>query len=104
MSKDPNSSTEQLDASTVQQVAKLAKLSFDEAQANATAHGLNKILHMMDALQQFDTDGVEPLKNPFDDHQPLRKDIVTEYDKRQDYQQVAPATQDGLYLVPRVVE
>ncbi|MGM7368829.1 Asp-tRNA(Asn)/Glu-tRNA(Gln) amidotransferase subunit GatC, partial [Acinetobacter baumannii] len=45
-----------------------------------------------------------PLKSPFDNPQPLRADVVTESNHRDEYQAVAPATQDGLYLVPRVIE
>ena len=58
----------------------------------------------METLKGIDTDGVEPLKSPFDHPQPLRDDIVAEPNRRDDYQAVAPATQDGLYLVPRVIE
>lgn len=104
MSKSTDCGNSQLNADTVCKIAKLSKLSFDDAQACEIAQSLNNILQMMDALSQFNTDGVEPLKSPFDDRQPLRQDIVTECDKRQAYQAVAPATQNGLYLVPRVVE
>ena len=65
---------------------------------------LNKILGMMETLKGINTDGVEPLKSPFDNPQPLREDVVSEQNHREDYQAVAPATQDGLYLVPRVIE
>ena len=58
----------------------------------------------MDSLKSIDTEGVEPLKSPFDNPQPLRADVVTESNHRDEYQAVAPETQDGLYLVPRVIE
>ncbi|MEQ8515080.1 MAG: Asp-tRNA(Asn)/Glu-tRNA(Gln) amidotransferase subunit GatC, partial [Chromatocurvus sp.] len=46
----------------------------------------------------------EPLSNPLDAHQPLRADIVTESDRRDDFQAIAPAVENGLYLVPKVIE
>ena len=59
-------------------------------------------------MQKVDTEGIEPMAHPLDaqlpDGQRLRPDEVTERDRREDYQKVAPATQDGLYLVPKVIE
>ena len=93
-----------LDAETVSAIAHLARLSLNDTQSTEYAQSLNKILGMMDALKAFDTEGVEPLKSPFDHAQPLREDAVSENNHREQYQAVAPATQDGLYLVPRVIE
>ena len=55
-------------------------------------------------MQAVDTSGVEPLANPLDARQRLRQDRVTEGDRRGEFQALAPAVEDGLYLVPRVVE
>lgn len=93
-----------LDVEIVNSIANLARLSLAPAQATEYASSLNKILHLMEALQTFDTEGVTPLKSPFDDPQPLRPDVVTEENHRADYQAIAPATEAGLYLVPRVIE
>ena len=93
-----------LNAQTVSAIAHLARLSLDEAQSADYAQSLNKILGMMETLKGIETDGVEPLKNPFDNPQPLREDVVSETNHREAYQAVAPAVQDGLYLVPRVIE
>jgi len=93
-----------LNAQTVSAIAHLARLSLNETQSAEYAQSLNKILGMMDALKGFDTEGVEPLKSPFDNPQPLRVDAVTEENHREEYQAVAPVTQEGLYLVPRVIE
>ena len=94
----------ELNAQTVSQIANLARLSLNDTQSAEYAQSLNKILGMMETLKGIDTEGVEPLKSPFDHAQPLRQDIVTESNHREEYQAVAPATQDGLYLVPRVIE
>ena len=93
-----------LNAETVSSIAHLARLSLDDTQSAEYAESLNKILGMMETLKGIDTDGVEPLKSPFDNPQPLRKDVVTEQNHRQEYQAVAPAVEAGLYLVPRVIE
>lgn len=93
-----------LNAQTVSAIANLARLSLDDTQSAEYAQSLNKILGMMETLKGIDTDGVEPLKSPFDNPQPLREDVVTEQNHREEYQAVAPATEAGLYLVPRVIE
>jgi len=93
-----------LNPETVLQIANLARLSLNDTQSAEYAQSLNKILGMMETLKGIDTEGVVPLKSPFDNPQPLRLDVVTETDHREQYQAVAPATQDGLYLVPRVIE
>ena len=93
-----------LSAETVSAIANLARLSLNDTQSAEYAQSLNKILGMMETLKGINTDGVEPLKSPFDHPQPLREDVVTEENHREEYQAVAPATQDGLYLVPRVIE
>ncbi|MEZ6923716.1 Asp-tRNA(Asn)/Glu-tRNA(Gln) amidotransferase subunit GatC [Acinetobacter baumannii] len=93
-----------LNAQIVSAIANLARLSLNDTQSAEYAQSLNKILGMMETLKGIDTEGVEPLKSPFDNPQPLRADVVTESNHRDEYQAVAPATQDGLYLVPRVIE
>ncbi|OTG92594.1 Asp-tRNA(Asn)/Glu-tRNA(Gln) amidotransferase subunit GatC [Acinetobacter sp. ANC 3832] len=93
-----------LNAQTVSGIANLARLSLNETQSAEYAQSLNKILGMMESLKGIDTDGIEPLKSPFDHPQPLRQDVVTESNHREEYQAIAPAVQDGLYLVPRVIE
>src|SRR5690554_7656969 len=93
-----------LNAQTVSAIANLARLSLNDTQSAEYAQSLNKILGMMETLKGIDTDGVEPLKSPFDHPQPLREDVVSESNHREEYQAVAPAVQDGLYLVPRVID
>jgi aspartyl-tRNA(Asn)/glutamyl-tRNA(Gln) amidotransferase subunit C len=93
-----------LNAQTVSAIAHLARLSLNDTQSAEYAQSLNKILGMMDTLKGINTDGVEPLKSPFDNAQPLRADVVSETNHREDYQAVAPAVEAGLYLVPRVIE
>lgn len=93
-----------LNAQTVSGIANLARLSLNDTQSTEYAQSLNKILDMMETLKGINTDGVEPLKSPFDNAQPLREDVVSETNHREEYQAVAPEKQQGLYLVPRVIE
>lgn len=104
MSTSDAQHSEDLNAQTVSKIAHLARLSLNDTQSTEYAESLNKILGMMDTLKGINTDGVEPLKSPFDNPQPLREDVVTENNHRDEYQAVAPAVQEGLYLVPRVIE
>ncbi|MDL2424813.1 Asp-tRNA(Asn)/Glu-tRNA(Gln) amidotransferase subunit GatC, partial [Pseudomonas sp. BAgro211] len=62
------------------------------------------ILGLIDAMQAVDTHGVEPLAHPLEATQRLRADAVTEENRREAYQAIAPAVEDGLYLVPKVIE
>ena len=59
---------------------------------------------LIDELQAVNTTGIEPLAHALEVTQPLRTDVVSEQNQREAYQKIAPATQDGLYLVPKVIE
>ncbi|UYM15146.1 Asp-tRNA(Asn)/Glu-tRNA(Gln) amidotransferase subunit GatC [Endozoicomonas euniceicola] len=93
-----------IDASEVQKVAHLARLSIDDSQVEATAGTINKILDLVDQMQSVNTDNVEPMAHPLDATQRLREDVVTEPNNRETLQSCAPAVEDGLFLVPKVIE
>ena len=93
-----------IDASEIQKVAHLARLSIDDNQVEATAGTISKILDLVDQMQSVNTDNVEPMAHPLDATQRLREDVVTEPDNREKLQSCAPAVEDGLFLVPRVIE
>ncbi|MDN5874297.1 MAG: Asp-tRNA(Asn)/Glu-tRNA(Gln) amidotransferase subunit GatC [Sinobacteraceae bacterium] len=93
-----------LDLEQIAQVAKLARLEVTDAQAAGYAEQLSAILEMVDQLQTADTTGVVPMAHPFGMTQRLRADSATEPDNRANFQALAPAVEDGLYLVPKVIE
>lgn len=93
-----------IEHANVMRAAHLARLGLDDARAESYVEDLSRIIEMVDRLGEIDTDGVMPLSHPLDATQPLRADEVIEPDRRDVFQSVAPATADGLYLVPRVVE
>lgn len=93
-----------LDKSEVDKIAQLARLHISEADADEVANRITDILALIDQMQSVDTDAVEPMAHPLDVVQRLRADAVTETDKRDELQTLAPEAQDGLYLVPKVIE
>ena len=88
----------------VHRIAHLARIEIDEAAAREVHKKLEAIFAMINELQAVDTAGIEPMSHAQDVMLPLREDVVTDADQRELFQSIAPAVQDGLYLVPRVVE
>ena len=88
----------------VHRLADLARIEIDEAQAEEVRQKLDAILALIGELQAVDTTGVVPMAHAQDVMLPLREDRVTETDARALDQRVAPAVEDGLYLVPKVIE
>jgi len=88
-------------------LARLATAPAEAAEAEEYAAQLSRILELVEQMNRIDTDGVAPLSHPQQLAEAalrLRADEVTETDRRADYQLIAPAAADGLYLVPRVIE
>ena len=88
----------------LQKIARLARLEVSEEQATKFSDELEKILYLVEKLKACDTTSVEPMTHPFDAALRLREDEVTESNQRDKFQAIAPATQDGLYLVPKVLD
>lgn len=93
-----------LERSDVEKIAHLARLGLNEADIPSTTETLNNILGLIDQMQAVNTDGIEPLAHPLEATQRLRADAVTEVNQREAYQAIAPAVENGLYLVPKVIE
>ena len=96
--------TMSLTLSQVHRVAQLARIEISEAEAETTLGHLNGIFTLIEAMQAVDTKGVEPMAHAQDVAQRLREDRVSEENRREAYQAVAPETEAGLYLVPKVIE
>ena len=97
-----------LDLEQIRRIARLARIAVSDAEAADTAVRLNGLLGLIEQMQAVDTSGIEPMAHALDAQmsiaQRLREDKAVEPDRRAAYQECAPAVQDGLYLVPRVVE
>lgn len=88
----------------VEQLARLARIALDESTLARTTASLGDVLALIDQLQAADTAGIEPMAHPLDAVQRLRPDVVTEADQRKALQAIAPAVENGLFLVPKVIE
>ncbi len=92
----------------VNTIARLARLDPSPAQREALLGQLNGFFDIVEAMRAVDTSGVAPLYTPLSSVQEvalrLRDDAVTETDQREANQRSAPAVEDGLFLVPKVIE
>ncbi|MCG9055494.1 Asp-tRNA(Asn)/Glu-tRNA(Gln) amidotransferase subunit GatC [Laribacter hongkongensis] len=93
-----------LSSDDVVKIARLARLRVSEAERGAVQGQLNGIFDLIEAMRAVDTAGVEPMAHPQDAALRLRADAVTETDRSSAYQAVAPQVENGLYLVPKVIE
>ncbi|MGB2255495.1 MAG: Asp-tRNA(Asn)/Glu-tRNA(Gln) amidotransferase subunit GatC [Spongiibacter marinus] len=93
-----------LEQGDIAKLARLARIRISEESSEELRQRISDILGMIDTMQAVDTDAVDPMANPHDAIQRLRADVVTEVDQRDDFQRIAPATEDGLYLVPKVID
>ena len=93
-----------LDKTQVEKIAHLARLQIDPADIPAYATNLSNILDLVEQMDAVDTEGVDPMAHPTDAVQRLREDVVTENDQRDQFQVIAPQVENGLYLVPKVIE
>ena len=93
-----------LDLAQVRRIADLARIEITDAEAQRVLAQLIDIFRMIERMQAVDTDGVEPMAHPLGGAQRLRDDVVTVGDERVAILANAPEQQDGLFLVPRVLE
>jgi len=93
-----------LERADVEKIAHLARIAVEEAQLDGIARDLSNILDLVEQMNAVDTEGVTPMAHPLHMSQRLRSDEVSEVDQREKFQSIAPLTDGGLYLVPRVVE
>ena len=93
-----------LDKNDVEKIAHLARLAIAEEDIPGYAKSLSSILELVDQMNAVDTDHISPMAHPQDAFQRLREDVVTEENQRDHFQENAPAVENGLYLVPKVIE
>ena len=102
-----------LNITDIKRIAHLARLEISEQEANQTLTKLTGILGLIEQMQAVDTTGITPMSHPQDVVQRLREDVVTASNQREIFQVNAPilgngsiekAVDNGLYLVPKVIE
>ncbi len=92
-----------VDRTEIEKVAELARIKLDEESIPEVTQSISDILAMVDKMQSVNTQNIIPMANPMDATQRLRPDIITETNQRDDFQKLAPETEAGLYLVPKVI-
>ncbi len=93
-----------LDKSQVEKIAHLARLAIEPADIDQYATNLSNILDLVEQMSSADTEQVTPMAHPVEASQRLREDVVTETNQRELFQSIAPAVENGLYKVPKVIE
>ncbi|WP_126453070.1 Asp-tRNA(Asn)/Glu-tRNA(Gln) amidotransferase subunit GatC [Sulfuriflexus mobilis] len=88
----------------VEKIAHLARLAISEADIPDYASDLSNILGLVDQMEAVATDAVTPMAHPLNMAQRLRPDVVTEADQRDRFQENSPSVENGLFLVPQVLE
>lgn len=92
-----------IDHKKVKEVAELARLTIDDADIPLYVRNLSSILELVKQMNEVDTQDIEPMAHPLQLAQRQRDDVITEQDQRSLFQEVAPETEAGLYLVPKVI-
>jgi aspartyl-tRNA(Asn)/glutamyl-tRNA(Gln) amidotransferase subunit C len=93
-----------LSRADVTHLAQLARISLSEVEIVSTLKQLRDIFALIEEMQTVDTAGIAPMAHAQDVTLRLRDDVVTEADQREAFQRLAPQTEAGLYLVPKVIE
>ncbi len=93
-----------LETDEVAKIAHLARLAVEPEALESLRGELARILDLVEQMAELDTEGIPPMAHPLEMTQRLRPDVVTEENRREAYQAVAPLVENGLYLVPKVIE
>ncbi len=93
-----------LEKSDIDKIAWLARISISEEDTPNYIHDVANILNLVEKMNSIDTDNIEPLAHPLEIAARLRDDKVTETNQRAHFQRIAPAVDNGHYLVPKVIE
>jgi aspartyl-tRNA(Asn)/glutamyl-tRNA(Gln) amidotransferase subunit C len=93
-----------IEKQTIENLATLARLEIDDKRIEQISHRLSSVLELVDQLQAAETNSLVDSQNSQQEIQRLREDKVTETNQREAFQAIAPDTEDGLYLVPKVID
>ena len=93
-----------MDKKTIIKIANLAKLEIKDDKLNDIASSLEKILNLVDEMNDVDTDNVTPMSHQLNLKQALRKDAVKEANQRDLFQKDNENTDNGYYKVPKIID
>ena len=89
---------------TIEKVAHLARLKINDDESDATTQDIKNVINLIEKINTVDVDSLQPLANPLGNYLTARQDIITEENQREKLLALAPSTEAGLYLVPKVIE
>ncbi|MBA2710413.1 MAG: Asp-tRNA(Asn)/Glu-tRNA(Gln) amidotransferase subunit GatC [Tatlockia sp.] len=92
-----------LNEKDLEKIAHLAYLDF-KSDSHQFVDDLNSIMNFVEQLREIDTKDIAPLFHPLDLVQRLRPDEITEKDCSTKLAEIAPAFEEGCYLVPKVID
>lgn len=93
-----------IDKKTVQKLATLAKLEFDETAEISIQTDLTRMLNFVNKLNEVDTNGIEPLVYMLDEKPTLREDVVVQTITQQEALKNAPNKDTDFIKVPKVIK
>ncbi len=93
-----------LDKNDVEKIAHLARIAIADEDVPGYAESLSSILKLVEQMDAVDTDNVTPMAHPHAAFQRLREDVVTEENQREHFQKISSNVENGLYLVPKVLD
>ncbi len=93
-----------VDLATVKRVARLSRIALADEDAERMRDELNGILGFVAQLDEVDVAGVEPMTSVVEMNMKMRADVVTDGNKAADIVANAPLSEDGFFMVPKVVE
>ncbi|MBR73154.1 MAG: Asp-tRNA(Asn)/Glu-tRNA(Gln) amidotransferase GatCAB subunit C [Rhodospirillaceae bacterium] len=93
-----------IDKATVQRISRLARIHIDDNEIEVVAKELNGIIDWVEQLKEVDTDSIEPMTSVVELKLPKRKDMVNDSADRQELLSNSPESEDGFFVVPKVVE
>ena len=93
-----------IERQAIENLATLARIAIDDNRIKEISQQLGSVLDLVDQLQAADTSGLDNAANPTQGSQRLREDKVSETDQREAFQAIAPDTEGGLFLVPKVID
>jgi aspartyl-tRNA(Asn)/glutamyl-tRNA(Gln) amidotransferase subunit C len=93
-----------LNKTDIEKIAHLARISLSEQDIPNYTHDLSNIINLVEQMNTVDSNDITPMAHPLDVHARMRIDTVTETNNRDNFQSIAPQTEAGLYLVPKVID
>lgn len=88
----------------IENLATLSRLSIDEKTITDVTDRLSSVLDLVDQLQTANCESAVNTSRPFHSSQRLRSDEVTENNRREEFQSIAPEIHNGLFSVPKMIE